>query len=364
LLRRVLTLQSGAEHRWTRRMVGAFAQPEVVAGYVPVMVELADRYLDRWSSRRELTWRGELLDFTFDTACTVMLGTPPGSQVHWSRPLQQYGEGFIAPPVRLPWTAYGRALRRRDAMTAYLVQQVEARRAAGTAGNDYLWRLLAARDDRGARLGSDAIALVLLDSLFAAQLNGTSALCSLLLMLTQHPSVLARARAEQDAIGRTAPITMAHIAQMPYLDRVVTETLRLVSPVIGVFRKATRAFAYGGYTVPAGWTVLCRFDSAHLDPGAYPCPHAFDPDRFGSPRDGAERVTGSFVPFGSPKRECVGKAYSLALMKVLAAAVIRGYDWEPVPGQDLSIKQFPSPRPVDGLEIRAFRRRDPVDCHE
>lgn len=360
LLRNVLTLQRGAEHRWNRQMVASFSDPEVVAGYVPVLARLAERHVDRWVSLGELTWRDHLLAFTFDAACTVMLGTPPGSQLQHSHLLEQYGEGFIAPPIRLPWTTYGRAIKCRDALTRYLKQHVEDRRRSGLPGTDYLWRLLAARDASGRRLEIDTIVLVLLDSLFAAQLNGTSACCSMFLMLTQHPDVLAQVRAEQDAIGPGAPITTETIAQMGYLDHVVKEALRLVSPVIGVFRKATTSFTYGGYTVPAGWTVLCRLDSAHLDAGVYRCPHAFDPGRFAPDRAEGDGVAGSFVPFGSPNRECIGKAYSWTLMKLLAAAVTRACAWEAVPGQDLAIQKFPSPRPADGLKVRAFRRRQPT----
>jgi retinoid hydroxylase len=43
-------------------------------------------------------------------------------------------------------------------------------------------------------------------------------------------------------------------------------------------------------------------------------------------------------------------------MAAIAALLLRHYQWELVPGQDLSLKSFPIPIPRSGLLVRFSRR--------
>ncbi|MFL5354877.1 hypothetical protein [Archangium sp.] len=45
-------------------------------------------------------------------------------------------------------------------------------------------------------------------------------------------------------------------------------------------------------------------------------------------------------------------------MGVILSLLLRGYDWELVPGQDLSFVPLPFPHPRSGLEVRFSRRRE------
>ena len=38
-------------------------------------------------------------------------------------------------------------------------------------------------------------------------------------------------------------------------------------------------------------------------------------------------------------------------MKIFAALLLRGYEWELVPGQNLDLKMTPTPQPSDGLKV-------------
>ena len=38
-------------------------------------------------------------------------------------------------------------------------------------------------------------------------------------------------------------------------------------------------------------------------------------------------------------------------MKIFAALLLRGYEWELVPGQDLDLVMIPTPRPRDSLKV-------------
>jgi cytochrome P450 len=82
-----------------------------------------------------------------------------------------------------------------------------------------------------------------------------------------------------------------------YLPLFVEESLRLQSPVQGMFRVTTRDVELSGTTIPKGALVNVRFAAANRDSTHFPCPHAMDISRQNS---------GSHLAFGSGLHHCIG----------------------------------------------------------
>jgi len=65
--------------------------------------------------------------------------------------------------------------------------------------------------------------------------------------------------AEQEQIAQSKQkgelLTWDDLAKMKYSWRVAQETLRMVSPIFGGFRKAVKDIEYDGYLIPKGWQV-------------------------------------------------------------------------------------------------------------
>lgn len=55
------------------------------------------------------------------------------------------------------------------------------------------------------------------------------------------------------------------------------ETLRMVLPVFGGFRLASRDIEYGGYLIPRGWQVFWASNMTHMDESIFPKSSKFDP---------------------------------------------------------------------------------------
>lgn len=51
------------------------------------------------------------------------------------------------------------------------------------------------------------------------------------------------------------PISWEEMQKMKYTWRVAQETLRVIPPVFGGFRKAVKDVKYKGYIIPSGWQV-------------------------------------------------------------------------------------------------------------
>lgn len=92
--------------------------------------------------------------------------------------------------------------------------------------------------------------------------------------LADYPEVLAKVRAEQDAVrgGDTeSPITLELLEQMPYINAVTREVLRHRPPVLMVPYLVKKAFPMtDDYTVPKGtmlipsfWNVSCATFVSH-----------------------------------------------------------------------------------------------------
>jgi retinoid hydroxylase len=188
--------------------------------------------------------------------------------------------------------------------------------------------------------------------LFAGHETTTSLIASLCLALAQNPEVLARARAEQEQIGRNTPISIDSLKQMTYLDRVLREVERMYSPIGGGFRGVVKEFEFNGYRVPKGWQVLYRIPEAHFDAAVYHQPHTFDPDRFDPDRSDYKPSDYNFVTYGGGSRICIGMAFAQMELKIIAAMLLRRNSWELLPNQNLTLDPIPTLHPRDGLKVK------------
>jgi retinoid hydroxylase len=348
-----LSLQMGPQHASRRKILAQAFQPRALSGYLEAMNEISDRYLDRWVHQGTVTWYPELRDYTLDIACKLLVGLDNGSQTKLGQAYELWGAGLFSIPVNLPWTAFGKALRCRGQLLGEIERLVAARSLQGPGTTlDALDLMLAARDDAGEGLPLAEVKDQVLTLLFAGHETLASSLSSLCLLLAQHPLVLERARAEQMALG---PLSFDLLKQMPYLDQILKEVLRVLPPVGGGFRTVLRDCEYGGFTIPQGWQTLYQINATHLDPTIYPDPKQFDPDRFDGDRAEDKQKPFGHVPFGGGLRECIGKEFARLEIKLFAARLLRGYGWELLPDQDLEMVVIPTPKPRDGLKVRFWK---------
>ncbi|PAN09541.1 hypothetical protein PAHAL_2G032400 [Panicum hallii] len=168
--------------------------------------------------------------------------------------------------------------------------------------------------------------------------------------LLRHPEAMAAATDELDrVVGRGRWVTERDLPDLPYIDAVVKETMRLhpVGPLL-VPHQAREDTVVAGYDVPAGARVLVNAWAIARDPASWPdAPGAFRPERFlggGGGGAGVDACGAHFelLPFGAGRRMC--PAYGLAV-KVVAAGVanlVHGFAWrlpEGVAPEDVSMEE-------------------------
>ncbi|MEG4851529.1 cytochrome P450 [Microcoleus sp. B5-D4] len=347
-----LSLQTGANHLNRRKLLYQAFQPRALVGYIGGMEDITQRYLEKWEKMETLTWYPELRNYTFDVAGKLLVGIEKASETALGNYFETWSNGLFSIPLDVPWTKFGKAKSSRKLLLAELEKIIRDRQKEAPSGNDALSLLISARDDEGNSLSLDELKDQVLLLLFAGHETLTSAIASFCLLLAQNPDVMAKVRAEQQQFPATEPLTLEQLKQMTYLEQVMREVLRLVPPAAGVFRTVINACEFGGYEIPKGWSVVSGITQTHQDSQLYPEPDRFDPDRFSSDRSAKPF---SYVPFGGGLRECLGKEFARLEMKLFAAKMVREYEWDLLPDQDLNLITIPMPHPRDGLRVK-FRR--------
>lgn len=348
-----LSIQTGDIHKSRRKLLAQAFQPRALAGYVPTMEKLTRRYLQNWEQQKTFAWYPELRKYTFDVACKLLIGEESASETSMAEWFEIWGEGLFTLPLRLPGTKFNQALNCRTKLLNKIESIIRQRQQQTEPREDALGLLLQAKDDDGKSLSVEELKDQILTLLFAGHETLTSSITAFCYLLAQHPDVLTKAKLEQQQIQLTEPITFEQLKSMQYLDQVIKEVLRFVPSVGGAFREVVETCEFNGFTLPKGWSVLYQVGRTHQDQTLYNEPEKFNPDRF-SPEKTQEQPYG-YIPFGGGMRECLGKEFAKLEMKILATMLLREYEWELLPNQDLEMTVTPTPHPKDGLLVN-FKR--------
>ncbi len=121
---------------------------------------------------------------------------------------------------------------------------------------------------------------------------------------------------------------------------------------------------FNSYSIPQGWFILYQIGKTHQDGRVYAHPEQFDPGRFEAQRAEDKAKPYSYVPFGGGVRECLGKEFAKLEMKLFVVQLLREYEWELLPNQNLDLIMTPTPHPRDGLQVKFQRLAEVSSCKD
>jgi cytochrome P450 len=147
--------------------------------------------------------------------------------------------------------------------------------------------------------------------------------------------------------------------------RVAQETLRMVPPVFGSFRRALEDVELdGGYVIPKGWQVFWAPCVTHMDPAIYHDPDKFDPSRFDAQAAASAPPPYSFVAFGGGPRICPGMELARVETLVTMHYLVRHFRWRLCcGGEENTFVRDPLPSPANGLPVE-LDHIAPLRCDE
>ncbi|UJB72726.1 cytochrome P450 (plasmid) [Acaryochloris sp. 'Moss Beach'] len=349
---KAITQQYGDVHQNRRKLLYSAFQPRSLSSYLTGMISVTDQYLEKWLDLQTFTWYPEIQKYTFDIACKLLISLDNASSTPLYRDYDLWGDGLFSFPLPFPWTKYQKTLRSRQRLIEQLGDLVESRKKnPSDSTSDILDLLISEKDENGDHLTFEEVNEQLLTILFAAHGTLASAICSLCIVFGQNKDIFQQAKEEQEQLGLAEEINYEKLQQMPFLDQVIRETLRLFPPVGGGFRKAIQPCSLNGYHIPKGWNVIYQASLTHLDIEVYDKPDEFDPDRFTPESHKKLAKNMSYIPFGGGMRECIGKEYARLEMKLFAAKLLQGYEWDILPNQNMDLDIIPVMKPRDGLKV-------------
>jgi sterol 14alpha-demethylase len=155
----------------------------------------------------------------------------------------------------LPIPRFKRRDRARKRLQELVGGIVRKRAAQLDKPTDMFQSLIDMRYEDGSRLTENEITGLLISAIFAGHHTSSGTAAWVLLELLKNPRALLGIRAELDRLPRE--VTWESLRDMPMLENVIKEVLRLHPPLMILMRKAVQDLAFDGYTIKAGtmiWT--------------------------------------------------------------------------------------------------------------
>ncbi|XWS59215.1 hypothetical protein CRYUN_Cryun08bG0102400 [Craigia yunnanensis] len=183
--------------------------------------------------------------------------------------------------------------------------------------------------------------------------------------LINHPNVMEKAQKEIDSVvGRNGILEESDIPNLPYLQAIVKETLRLHPGGPLVVRESTKDCTIGGYEIPEGTRLFVNVWALGRDPKQWENPLEFIPERFLSEewRQGKNQfldVRGqhfSLLPFGSGRRSCPGASLALQVVPTVPGIIIQCFDWNVGDGANGTVN-------MEEKAGMTLLRAHPLVCH-
>ena len=323
----VLTLDDD-EHMRQRKLLLPPFHGRSIERYGELIREVTDRDIDSWPVGRPFALRPHTQRITLAVILRAVFGVREQARFDRAARLVNHFTERADLVTQLPFlrrnlgrfSPWARFIRSRDAVDAFIYEEIAARRADPDAAerDDVLSLLLRATHDDGSPLSDRELRDELVTVLGAGHETTATALAWAIERLLRNPQVLDRLE-QSIAAGED-----------DYLDATIKETLRARPIIVDVARKLTAPFELASYELPAGTFVLPAIATLHYREDLYPEPFSFRPERF----LGVNVDHYAWIPFGGGVRRCVGAAFAqyemrIVLRSILERAELRAADLKP-----------------------------------
>jgi cytochrome P450 len=351
-----LLTAEGSQHLRRRRLIQPAFHRERIAGYGKVMVEHAVRMSEQWQEGcRDVS--KDMMRVTLSIVGKTLFSTDVESKADEVGvaltevmstfflnllPMSDYLEMLPIPAIR-------RAKAARTRLDALIFQMIASRRANGGDAGDLLSTLLATElSDREVR--DESLTLLL-----AGHETTANALTWTWYLLSQHPDVEARLHQEIDTVLAGRRATVDDIPRLPFVERVVTEAMRLYPPAWIVGRRAIEAYRLADYIVPPRAILFMSPYLTHRDRRFFPNPERFDPDRW-TPEFKAALPAFAYFPFGGGARRCIGDQFAWMELTLLVATFAQTWKMRLVPNHPVAPQPLVTLRAKHGMMMKVERR--------
>lgn len=329
--------------------------------YVPKIIKEVRDYMENPQKFGTPGHKLEVLNVTPEVTTYTASRTLMGDEMRnkfTARTAQLYSDldkgftpiNFVFPHLPLP--SYKRRDIAHNEIQGQYLEVIKKRRATDQKGEynrdliDAIMNTAVYKD--GVAMTDEEIANLCIGILMGGQHTSATTSAWILMHLAQKPEYQEKLYEEQVRVLGDNELSFDDLQDMPLLNAVIKETLRLHNPLHSIFRKVMRPLHVPGtkYTVPAGHYVMVSPGHTHTNELWFKDAAEFYPERwldeeevkkvsgeasaatvdygFGAVTKGA---SSPFLPFGAGRHRCIGEQFAMMQLGTIMSTYIRDIKW-------------------------------------
>ncbi|CAA7028076.1 unnamed protein product [Microthlaspi erraticum] len=313
--------------------------------------QLYSNLLDKAMKEESVDIGKEAMKLTNNRICKMMLGksiSEENGEAEKMRSLVTDSLGmmkkaFLSAIFRRPFEKLGISLfkkeimsvsRRGDELMERILTEYEEK-PEDHQGSDMADVLLAAYRDKTAeyQINRNQMKSLVMDLLVGGTDTSAQAIQWTMAEMINNPKILERLREEIDSVvGKSRLIQEADLINLPYLQAVVKEGLRLHTPIPILTRLFRRGCKVRGFNIPKNILLVVNSYAVMRDPNVWEDPEEYKPERFlgSSSRSGQveEEIRElKYLPFGGGRRACPGSNLAYIVLITAIGMMVQCFDW-------------------------------------
>ncbi|TQE12148.1 hypothetical protein C1H46_002218 [Malus baccata] len=240
----------------------------------------------------------------------------------------------------------------------FLQDLIDEHRSKGRNGSSMIDHLLSLQESQPEYYTDQIIKGLIMVMLFAGTDTSAVTLEWAMSNLLNHPRVLQKAKSELDAkVGKENLVDEPDISKLPYLQSIISETLRLcpAAPLL-LPHFTSDDCIIGGFDVPRDTMVLVNAWAVHRDPELWDEPESFKPERFESGEDFSHKL----MPFGMGRRACPGAGLAQRVVGLTLGSLIQCFDWNRVGEEMVDMTEGKGTTAPKAIPLEAMCKARPI----
>jgi cytochrome P450 len=357
-----LSLLNGDIHKHHRHLMAPAFHNSLLPVYVDQIVELVERFFCQWKYGDVVDMYQSMDLFTLSLAMEIFVGMRADQEgQRFAQLFENVLNRFFSPatilmPYDVPGLPFHKLKLAGAKLEASMHDLIQRRRARDLEGTDTLSLFLKAQDETGAVLTDNEVVGETVAIFRGGSKTSASALTWTFFLLAQHPKILSDLTDELTGLLRGAVPTFGQLKQLPLLEGVVKESLRLFPPVLWGTRYSLAPFALGPYRLNAGSKVIYSSHVTHRMPEIYEDPHRFNPLRWETIKPSPYE----YFPFNAGPRRCLGAEFAMMELMITLAILLQRFRFTLLPNQRIDRIGLTGSIPQYGIKVKLENMNRPI----
>ena len=354
-----------------RRLIQPGFHRQRLEGLTGIMQRTIHRQLERFEARLQAKGEVDMYQEMMEMAFRIVAASLFSADIsevqlqelsHSITSLQEFIIRQIRQPYLNPWFRISGQVRKHERLSAtadrVIFDIIKKRKEGRESSDDLLQMLLDSRyEDTGEAMNERQLLDECKIIFVAGHDTSANALAWTWYLLAQHPEVTQKIREELAQLAPGQDPAFSDLPKLGYLMQVIEESMRLYPPAWITDRLARETDEIKGVRIPAGAMAIPYIYGAHHNPAVWEEPEIFRPERF-SAENRKKIPPYAYLPFGGGPRLCIGNNFALMEMQLVLATMLRRYDFELMPGQNIQKKALVTLRPYPGVVMSLKRRKE------